>query len=165
MELQEFKETYLPLGGRFYKTAYAILGSPDDAKDAVQDLYVRLWSLRNDIETIRNPESFGFVLLRGICIDRIRTRHIGEPVRTEITAGYDSQPENGIITRESLDRVMILIDELPERQRMIMRYRILDGLEYDEISRITGLNEGNLRTLLSLARARLRKLMKKEDLL
>ena len=44
MTHEEFKSVWLPLNATFYRTAWAVLGNEADAKDAVQELYVRLWN-------------------------------------------------------------------------------------------------------------------------
>ena len=50
------------------------------------------------------------------------------------------------------------IAKLPEKQRLVLVMRDIDGMEYDEICRATGLNETNVRVTLSRARKTLREL-------
>lgn len=53
--------------------------------------------------------------------------------------------------------VLQLIGSLPEGQQRVMKLRCIDDLDNDEIARITGYSEGNVRQLLSRARKCLRK--------
>ena len=49
MNRQAFQDSWIPLQGRFYRMAYFMLESEADAKDAVQDLYLKLWNLRDHL--------------------------------------------------------------------------------------------------------------------
>ena len=57
MNRQAFQDTWIPLQGRFYRIAFYILEDEADAKDAVQDLYLKLWDLRDHLEIIREPSA------------------------------------------------------------------------------------------------------------
>ena len=78
MEKQEFKDIWLPLSDGFYRVAYSILGSESDARDALQDLYIKLWNLKDSRVRIQSPAAYGARILRNICIDRIRSRNVRE---------------------------------------------------------------------------------------
>ena len=47
MDTVQFSRTWLPLASRFYQVAFYILEDAAGAEDAVQDLYIRLWSGRD----------------------------------------------------------------------------------------------------------------------
>ena len=70
---EEFSRTYLPLRDAAYRVALHLLESSDDAMDAVQDLYIRLWERRDALDAVRNPGAYCITLTRNICIDRIRS--------------------------------------------------------------------------------------------
>ena len=70
---EEFSRTYLPLRDATYRVALHLLESSDDAMDAVQDLYIRLWERRDALDAVRNPGAYCITLVRNICIDRIRS--------------------------------------------------------------------------------------------
>ena len=44
MTHEQFKRIWIPLNPSFYKVAFHFLESEDEAKDAVQDLYIKLWN-------------------------------------------------------------------------------------------------------------------------
>ena len=68
-----FHTVWIPLQERFYRVAFYILEDRADALDAVQDLYVKLWKIRDSLDLVRNPGAYGALLMRNLCIDRIRT--------------------------------------------------------------------------------------------
>ena len=56
MNASEFKQRFLPLNARLYKAAYLMLGNEDDAKDVVQDVYLKLWDKRDSLNHIYNDQ-------------------------------------------------------------------------------------------------------------
>ena len=46
--MEDFRNIWLPLSERFYRVAWYLLESEQDAEDAVQELYLKLWKLRGD---------------------------------------------------------------------------------------------------------------------
>ena len=76
MEKQYFKDVWLPLSDSFYRMAYSMLGSEADARDAVQDLYIRLWNIRSHLGNVESPMAYGARVIRNICIDRLRARSV-----------------------------------------------------------------------------------------
>ena len=70
--MNDFNNIWIPLAERFYRVAFHLLESGQDAEDAVQELYLKLWAARGSLGGIRNPFAYGVSILKNICIDRIR---------------------------------------------------------------------------------------------
>ena len=64
----------------------------------------------------------------------------------------DDPPDKELADKEALGKVMRYIEDLPEKQREILRMRVFEELEYDENARKLGISEINTRVQLSLAR-------------
>ena len=75
----------------------------------------------------------------------------------------EDPPDKVLADRETLRKVLRHIDALPPKQRQIVRMRIFEELEYDEIAERLGMSEINTRVQLSLARKTLKKRMKSES--
>jgi len=151
---REFHTVWLPLQGRFYRVAYFLLENEADAKDAVQELYIKLWNLRDHLELIREPAAYGSLLMKNLCIDRIRRRRPREELREDMASGLT--PDRELEIRDEWQAVAKAMDSLPSSQRKLLRMRILEGLSYQEISKKTGLSPLNIRVQVSLARKKLR---------
>ena len=156
--MNDFRKIWLPLAERFYRVAYHLLESRPDAEDAVQELYLKILSMHGKLVYVREPAAYGITLLKNICIDRIRRR---ESRRTEqleeFIAADTSGPEKQMAEKDTLSRVMKEMERLPEKQAKVLRMRAVEGLEYDEIARRTGLSQVNIRVLISIARKTLKK--------
>ena len=156
--MNEIKEIWLPLSDRFYRVAYHILESQEDAEDAVQELYLRLIKTPGKLTDIQDPAAFGITILRNICIDTIRRREKrkSEELHEYMVADVSS-PDKAAAEKDKLRILIHEIDKLPQKQSMVLKMRTLEGLEYDEIAKRTGLSQINIRVLISIARKTLKK--------
>lgn len=156
--MNDFRKIWIPLAERFYRVAYHLLESRDDAEDAVQELYLKILSIPGKLVYVRDPAAYGITLLKNICIDRIRRRESRRAEQLEDFMAADSSgPERKMTEKDTLTRVMKEMERLPEKQAKVLRMRALEGLEYDEIARRTGLSQVNIRVLISMARKTLKK--------
>ena len=156
MESSRFKEILLPLGARLYKIAYRIVGDADTAKDMVQEAYLSMWKRRETLDELENVESFAVKVVKNRCVDFLRTQRmycsINDEVRNiiEIEKNYEQS--------EKLNRVMLMMNSLPERQKQVLMMRSVQDLSLEEIEQITGLTGVNIRTVLSRARKKLKEM-------
>ena len=58
MELKEFKITVLPLRAKLLNYARKLTDEPEDAEDAVQEVLLKLWNKRLELEQYRSIEAF-----------------------------------------------------------------------------------------------------------
>ncbi|WP_421874506.1 RNA polymerase sigma factor [Marinoscillum sp.] len=157
----KFRQDILPLTQKIYPMVYRMLGNKEDAHDAVQEVMLKLWDKRKQLNN--HPNVTGFVLLtaKNHCLDLLKKRHplFVNAADYESADHHNSQKEiewkelNGII------REMLM--ELPESQREVLAMRDLDGLEYSEIADTTGLKIEHVRVLLSRARKQIGSKLKK----
>lgn len=155
MNADSFKQLFLPLGRKMFRTAFAVTGNAEDAEDAVQTALANLWERRERLDAVRSAEAYAIVGARNAALDIVASRRPADsldalPDRPEPDA---DSPE----TRDRAERVMRLIDALPEPQRTVLSLRDLEGLSTDEIHAATGLSAANIRVILSRARAAVRK--------
>lgn len=95
MTSAQFHTVWLPLQGRFYRIAFYLLENDADAKDAVQDLYLKLWNLRDHLDLIREPQAYGAHMLRNLCIDRIRVRRPPAELLEDLSADVSKYVKSG----------------------------------------------------------------------
>lgn len=156
MSTEEFTELYLPLRGALYRVAFFILESEDDAMDAVQDLYLKLLSSPDALETVRNPKAYCITLMRNICLDRVR-KASRRPETEVMEAVSDESPvDERMSDRQRIKDICHKLSSLPERERTVLRMKVFEDLSYDEIQKRTGIGYLSLRVLLSNARRKLR---------
>ncbi len=155
--MNDFNNIWIPLAERFYRVAFHLLESGQDAEDAVQELYLKLWAARSSLGGIRNPFAYGVSILKNICIDRIRRQSARKTEPLDKAPQLETAPGQG--RSEMKDTLRYLLGEmekLPPNQRDVLKMRAVDGLEYEEISQRTGLSQVHVRVLVAKARKTLR---------
>jgi RNA polymerase sigma-70 factor (ECF subfamily) len=151
-----FQNEWLSLAGEFYRVAFYILEDEAEAEDAVQELFLKLWSGRDALDGIRNPKGYGIRVLRNLCLDRIRRSRKMETPDVLPEPEWPGRQDEAVDEKERLAKVLDAIKSLPDRQREVLTLRTLDGLSYEEIAERTGMNQLTLRVLLSQARRKIR---------
>ena len=154
MTPDRFHTVWIPLQERFYRVAYYILEDRADALDAVQDLYLKLWQRRESLDLVRNPGAYGALLMRNLCIDRIRRLAPSEALSDDLP-GKDP-PDEELIRKEALGSLLQAMESLPDSQRKLLKMHLLQGLSYERIAAETGLTPLNVRVQISLARKKLK---------
>ena len=156
MTSAQFQNEWLSLSADFYRVAYYILEDEAEAEDAVQELFLKLWSGREALAGIRNPKGYGLRVLRNLCLDRIRRSRKMETPAVLPEPEWPGRQDEAVDEKERLAKVLDAIKSLPDRQREVLTLRTLDGLSYEEIAERTGMNQLTLRVLLSQARRKIR---------
>ena len=162
MEAETFKQRFLPFHPKLYRIALALVESPEDAEDILQEAYARLWSKRASLEAVQNPEAFAITIVRNLCLDFLRSPRSNsrsEPLEA-ITLPSEDSPDQQVEQRDQLRQVRRLIEELPPNQRQVIRLRGMEDCSLEEIAQITGFSDTNVRTLLSRARKYIKEKLK-----
>ncbi len=128
-----------------------------EAEDLVQDALLRLWDMRD--EAIRRPDSLAYVVVRNLCIDRLRKR-----TRVEYRPYMDGFRADQLPSKDDrISRVMSLVNQLPIMQQTIMRMRHMQEMEIPAIAELLGISEVAVRMSLSRARKRLMDMYNKQN--
>ena len=145
------REQMLSLAGR-------ITGNRDDAADAVQDAFVKLWQQQERYGTSSHASGAGMTAVRNTSIDLARRNRRRndvpvEEIADDITAITDE--DRTIVYQQ----VRAIIDkELSANQRAIIDMREIQGMEFDDIADRLGMQPATVRVELSRARKRVREI-------
>ena len=145
---------------RFLRMAMHILPNEDDAADALQDAFLRLWPQRNKIGSRAEAEALTTTTLRNICIDNIRKRRIETvPIDEE----HDSCEEHDNGQLERYYEVKKLIEKvLTPQQREVLELKDIQGCSIEETAKRLSSTESAVRMNLSRARKKIRECYRKE---
>ena len=151
MTEEDFQREAEAMRPMLLQAATALLGNAEDGEDAVQDALLKLWGMA---EELRRPVApLARVLVRNLCVDRLRRRR--QTVPLELTA-MQAVPQEGV-DGDAFAHVMKVIDTLPAAQQVVLRLRHIDGMPMEDIARLTGASEAAVRKQLSRARMAVRK--------
>ncbi|MBC7892862.1 MAG: sigma-70 family RNA polymerase sigma factor [Sphingobacteriaceae bacterium] len=149
----------LPVQGRLFRLAKLFLRNREEAEDALQDVLLRLWTNRHQLDSYRSIEAFAVQMTRNRCLDVLKSRATrpmtddGDLLEVREKSGSPYQQAELADNAGLLHR---LIDDLPEPQRLILHLRDVEEYSFEEIREVTGLTINNIRVTLSRARQRVR---------
>ncbi len=162
MTAQEFNEKVVPMNRQLYRYAFRFLGSQEDSKDAVQDVFVKLWNLRFEMAAVNNIEAFSIRMMRNHCLDRIKLKKTVSLDVQEFFSnrpGDEIPPDRSLEIKNSVDIVKKAIGEMQEPQRSVIRMRDLEGYSNEEIAKALGIADGTVRVILSRGRNKIRQVL------
>lgn len=143
---------------RFYRVAFHILESREEAEDAVQELYLKLYESNYRLNAVSNPLAYGISVLKNICIDRIRRRTVRKAEQVDERIPLEEAPPDSMaVSKDLLENLMTEMDRLPDMQARVLKMKTMEGLDYKEIAEMTGLSQVHVRVLVSTARKTLKR--------
>jgi len=163
MKQTEFLHTVLPFKDKVFRLAKRLLVSTDEAEDATQELYLKLWKNKNKLEDYKNVEAFAMTMTKNYCLDQLKAKR-----SNNLTLVHSNYKDNNISLqrdielKDSVSKVHDLIETLPEKQKMIIQLRDIENYEYDEIGKILDLQPTAVRVALSRARKTIREQLIKQ---
>jgi len=136
--------------------AYRILGSPQEAEDAVQEAWIRL--SRSDPNSIDNLGGWLTTVVGRICLDvlRLRRGHPERPIGEHVLADREvPDPELEAVQADSVGfALLVVLETLTPTERLAFVLHDMFAVPYDDIAPIVGRTPAAARQLASRARRR-----------
>lgn len=160
-----FKKRILPIKDQLYRFAARILNNATEAEDVVQEVLVKLWQQRQDWGNIKNMEAWSMRLTKNMAIDKLRSKH----KRTEQIdqqfdlSTQDVTPDRQAELQDTMQHIESFMAQLPEKQRMVIQLRDVEGMSYQEIADILEIPLNQVKVNLFRARKQLRNLLIKTE--
>ena len=157
MKQSEFLNKVLPFKDKVYRLAKRLLISSDEAEDATQELYFKLWKNKSKIKTYENVEAYAMMMTKNYCLDQLKAKRA-----SNLKLIHNNYIDNNISLQRSIeigDRLNIvegMINDLPEKQRIIIQLRDVENYEFNEIAKILQMEPTAIRVALSRARKSIR---------
>ena len=143
--------------GPMFRYAMSLLGSSDDAEDAVQDVFVRIAREQKRLARILDVRAYLLTAVRNAGWSKLRTRRrrgeVDDRLSLDIGLMPDTcesiSPAESLALRESFSR-------LPVEQREVVTLKVYDGMTFKEIARLTGVSINTVASRYRYAMDRLR---------
>lgn len=151
MTIAEYNTCVKNYADAVYRFIYKNVRDEDRAKDIVQDTFEKMW-IRVDSIYPEKAKSYLFTAAYNTMIDSIR--------KDKHKATYEDHYDDYLVTNNSFNDLKKVIDlalsKLNEVQRSVIMLRDYEGYSYDEIGKITGLNESQVKVYIYRARLSLK---------
>jgi len=162
MTQSEFLNIVLPFKNKVFRLAKRLLVSKEEAEDATQEILLKLWNKKEQIQDYKNVEAFSMTMTKNFCLDKLKSKHA-----QNLKIVHNNYQDNNaslqkqIEVKDSLSWVSKIMEELPEQQKIIMQLRDIEQYDFNEISKMLDMNETAIRVALSRARKTLREKLTK----
>jgi RNA polymerase sigma factor (sigma-70 family) len=156
MTEREYNECVNTYSDNVYRFILKNLRHEEDARDVVQTAFEKMWKNRHEVDPLRS-KSYLFTVAYHQMIDHIRkVKRISLKEEFTEEARIQDRPANNLkkVLEEALSR-------LSETQRSLVLLKDYEGYSYEEIGRITGLSESQVKVYLHRARVQLKEYLVK----
>jgi len=151
-----FTQLYLRFGKRLIQFSHSLVRSKEIAEELVEDVFVKLWANRTQINEIENLTVYLYVAVKNRSLNVL-----SQKARELITTPFDyldtpadefsADPYDLMITSEMMASMRAAIDELPPRCKMIFRLIREDGLRYKEVADILNISVNTIDVQMAIA--------------
>jgi RNA polymerase sigma-70 factor (ECF subfamily) len=159
---EEADELFRLHSRRIYAFCYAQLGSREEAEDALQVTFLRVYRALENGEHPDDPLAWTYRIARNVCLDRVRSaarrRRVEEPGELEDVPSQADVPES----REHAQALRRALRTLPRRQRRAIVLREWRGFSYTEIAADLGITRPAVEMLVFRARKTLAEALRAE---
>lgn len=153
MTQETFRNTVFILRDEMFRFAKRFVMSSDEAEDVVQDLMIKFWQKKDELETFGNLKSYALKSVRNECLNRLKHHDVKlgfadlQIHRSEL---YSMEVNN------LKDHILSFINQLPEKQKMVIHLKDVEEYEVSEISEIMETEENAVRVNLMRARQKVK---------
>ena len=153
MNRTDFKIKVFSLSERLFPMVARLLGGNSNAEDAIQEIMLKLWEKRKQIEKHPNIQGLVFLTARNYCIDVLRKRPFVLDDSTAYFKVLESSNEGQQLEWKELNNIIKeILKKLPVQQTEVFMMRDIDGYEFSEIAAALEIKIEHIRVLLSRAR-------------
>ena len=163
MNQSDFLKSVFPFKNKVYRLAKRLLVSKEEAEDATQELYFKLWKQKEKLTDYKNIEAFAMTMTKNYCFDRLKSKQAHN-----ISLAHTNYKEKNISLdikiehNDSINHIHHLINNLPKQQKIIIQLRDIEQYNFDEICKITGMKPTAVRVALSRARKTIKEALTKK---
>ena len=167
MNLETFQTRVFPVKNKLFRFAFRLLGSSEEAKDVVQEVFIKVWNNgQAELDGIQNIEAWCMRITKNLSLDRLRqqqrrpTDSIENGLQVPQTA---PTPFEKTEMNESMKQIGEWMAVLPEKQRQVMHLRDIEGYSYQEICEILEIDMSQVKVNLFRARNTVRGKLQKTN--
>src|SRR2546423_3305498 len=158
-DLAAFEELMVRSQRMVFVTALRLLGNREDAKDAAQQVFLRLHKYLHQFRDESGlDQTFAHWLYRmtvNVCRDTQRQHKIGRssvPLENVNLVSRAAAPDQAVHAEQRREIMLLALEELPEKEKAAVVLRDIQGLSTREVAGILGITEATVRSHISEAR-------------
>jgi RNA polymerase sigma-70 factor (ECF subfamily) len=153
---EAFEEMVARYGPRLYRMAYRVLGDRFEAWDICQEAFARAFMSLRKFDERLSFYTWLYRIAMNLTIDMLRRRRVRRTVEMSAPEQYASvepPPDQILEHSEQAQRVQEVLNQIPEKYRIVLVLRDMEGFTPREISKIVGRPSALVRWRLHYARS------------
>ena len=158
MTQSEFLKIVMPFKDKVFRLAKRLLVSREEAEDATQEVLLKLWKNKTQIENYKNVEAFSMTMTKNFCLDKLKSKQAQNlKIVHSNYKDHNVALQKQVELNDSMQWVAKIIEDLPEQQKMVVQLRDIEQYDFDEIAKMLDMKPSTVRVALSRARKIIRK--------
>lgn len=159
MTSEEFEHMAIGLRPQLLHIAMNFCHDEDDAEDIVQEVMLRLWMRRDKLDHDVTP--LACQATRNMCISWWRKDQVRRvvPLAENLHVEESRQTDDQLIMDEQMRLFQQCIAQLCRSQQRLIRLKLFEGLDIQEIAAITGITPRSVSVMLSVAKQKLMEIL------
>lgn len=150
-----YKELFFLLFNSLTRFSTGIVQSKEVAEEVVSDVFISIWTDRAKLNTIDDLQLYIFVAVKNNSIHKLkqlnkRTTVSIDEIDVEMESVYQN-PEERILSTESLSRIESAMNSLPQRARLILKLAKEDKMRYKDIAALLNISVKTVDNQLAIA--------------
>ncbi|HWB82771.1 MAG TPA: sigma-70 family RNA polymerase sigma factor [Bryobacteraceae bacterium] len=142
-------------------TALRLMGNLEDAQDASQEVFLRLYRNRHKVETLANLPGWLYRVTVNVCHDLRRKRSDSAVFESAAELVAEGNPQRTALEAERRKALALSLRMLGEKERAALVLRDLEGLSTADVAETLGVTEATVRAHVSKARVKIREFVER----
>ncbi|MFK7766829.1 MAG: RNA polymerase sigma factor [Mariniblastus sp.] len=145
--------------GELLGTLFYLIGNMEDAKDALQETFLKCWRKQDQVDSIENLKAWVFriALNTGRDIRKTAWKRRRESLAEDaIMVSTSDSPEMDLVQREQVQQLRQAVMRLRPKEQEVFLLRQNGNLTYEQIAKATGMPLGTVKTRMRAAISQLR---------
>jgi len=174
-DAEAFRALVVRYQRKVYAVALGIVKDPDLAWDVAQDAFVRVHAHIGEFKGESAFSTWVFRITTHLGIDAVRRERtsskddvddadelaVAEGGEGILATALGTNPQDTVLRRELRDKMTEALAQLPEKHRIILVLREVEGLSYEELAERLGINKGTVMSRLFHARKKMQALLRR----
>ncbi len=156
-----FEELTYRMKDKLLRFSGRIMGNTPEAEDVVQEVFLKIWEKRDTMQDVLNPDAYCMTLTKNLSLDKRRSKHRRtEDIDNAISVTHSElTPYAAVETQDTIGKIRQYMNALPEKQKLVMHLRDIEGMSYDDIAAQLDMPMPQVKVYLHRARNAVREKM------
>ena len=159
-----FEKLYEKYSGGIYGFSLKLLKSTDFAEEVVQDVFLKVWNTRNDLDINLNFKSFIYTIAKNLSLNILKRAANDLNLRDQLLytqETFSTSTKDNLLNKEYENVKRNAINSLSSGRRRIFLMSREEGLSYEEIAKNLGISVNTVKTQMKTALKNIRKHLSK----